>query len=532
MKRFFALFLSLVMLLTLAAPVQASAEETLAQDLSGSKVVADSTGFSSISSLFDGKRYEGRTAEEAATLTLAHEGGIGSLYLTFGKSYGSYAVTNNDSGETVIVGKYGYVHDFLDLEALFGTVPLSVTLTFANGRARLYELQVFGPGQVPDSIQKWQQPADGKTDLVLFATHSDDDQLFFAGLLPYYAVERGYQVQVVYLTSHYNTAPFRIHEVLDGLWSVGITAYPVFGPYQDFGDASTVAGAFQKFAKQGHSKESMVGFVVEQLRRFKPHVAVAHDFNGEYGHAQHKVYAQLVADAVNVSFDPEAYPETVEAYGVWDVPKTYIHLYEENPIVMDWDKPMESFGGMTPYQVSRDLGFACHKSQSKWGSFFRGHDTCASIDDYNPSNYGLYRTTVGVDEAKNDMFENLHSYGELQAIAEEEARLKAEEEARLKAEEEARMKAEEEARLKAEEEERLKVEEEARRESEAAAATRQTEAPSSEAPGSVQSSIANLLQQLPPLWILGCAGGLVLVILLLLLLRRPKGGKYLKKSRK
>lgn len=524
MKRLFPLFLCLALLLALTPPVPVSAEDTLAKEISGTKVVAESSGFPSISSLFDSKRYEGRTAEEGATLTLAHEGGIGSVYLTFGKAYGTYTITNNDSGETRTLGEFGYVHDFVDLEALFGTVPLSVTLSFANGRARLYELQVFGPGQVPDSIQKWQQPADGQTDLVLFATHSDDDQLFFAGLLPYYAVERGYQVQVVYLTSHYNTAPFRIHEVLDGLWAVGITAYPVFGPYQDFGDTSTVAGAFQKFAKQGHSQESMVGFVVEQLRRFKPHVAVAHDFNGEYGHAQHKVYAQLVADAVQVSFDPEAYPETVEAYGVWDVPKTYIHLYEENPIVMDWDAPMESFGGMTPYQVSKDLGFPCHKSQSKWASFFRGHETCASITNYNPSNYGLYRTTVGIDEAKNDMFENLHSYGELQRIAEEEARLKAEEEARLKAEEEARLKAEEEARRQAEEE--------ARRESEAAAA-QQTEALPTEAPTATEGAVVDLLQELPPLWMLGCAGGaILLVILLLILLRKPKGGKYLKKSKK
>ena len=34
-------------------------------------------------------------------------------------------------------------------------------------------------------------------DLMLCTTHADDEQLFFAGVLPYY-VSKGYDVQVVY----------------------------------------------------------------------------------------------------------------------------------------------------------------------------------------------------------------------------------------------------------------------------------------------------------------------------------------------
>jgi len=317
--------------------------------------------------------------------------------------------------------------EFVDLTACFGAPPKSITISFDNGPAQFHELQVYTEGEVPDSVQKWEHPEEGKIDLILFSTHSDDDQLFFAGLLPYYGVERGYEALVVYLTDHNNTAPGRRHEVLNGLWAVGIRNYPVLGSYPDFGDARDLAEGFRKYEARGYSREHMTGFVVEQLRRFKPYVAVGHDFNGEYGHAQHKVYAQLVADAVAVSNDPAQYPESAEAYGTWDVPKTYIHLYKENPIVMDWDQPMEHFDGMTPFEVTKKLGFSMHNSQQKgWGWYFDGMKTAAQIKKYSPCKYGLYRTTVGEDAEKNDMFEHLTCHTELARIEEAKAKQEAE----------------------------------------------------------------------------------------------------------
>lgn len=525
MKQCLSLLICFFLVLTLLSPLSTSAEENTAENISGQNIVTGSSGFPSLGSLFDSKRYNGWNTADEASLTLSHENGIGSLYLTFGKTYEPYTITNDDTGETITAGEQSYYHDFVNLTEVFGTTPKTVTLTFSSGPVALYELQVYGPGPVPDSIQKWQEPVDGKTDLVLFSTHSDDDQLFFAGLLPYYAVERGYQVQVVYLTSHFNTAPFRIHEVLDGLWAVGIRTYPVFGPFPDFGDTYTVEQAFYRFQRWGYSREDMTGFVVEQLRRFKPFVAVSHDFNGEYGHTQHKVYAQLVADAVAVSQDPEAYPDSAETYGAWDVPKTYVHLYEENPIVMNWDIPMENFDGMTPYQVTKELGFPKHSSQQKgWGYFFRGHDTCADIPHYNPSFYGLYRNTVGEDVQKNDMFENLICHTD-------QARIAAEEEARLKAEEEAR-RASEEARLQAEEEAR-QASEEARKASEEAARQEETTQQTPSEPVPVPEKVP--AEELPPLWLplLIDAALLLILIWLLRLLRRSRrsSGKYKKKKR-
>jgi LmbE family N-acetylglucosaminyl deacetylase len=477
LKPILAAVLCLCLVWGVILPIRAEANPEKAKDISGKSLVTEYSGLQALDYLFDGKISDGWKTEEAAHLSLQHEGGIGSLYLSFGKVYGLYSIINNDTGDVFTAGEHGFVHEFIDLQEIFGEAPKSVTIALENGVARLNEITVFSPGQVPETVQQWELPVDGKTDLVLFSTHSDDDQLFFAGLLPYYAVEKEYQVQVVYLTDHHNSAKFRIHEMLNGLWAVGIRTYPIFGPYEDFGDTYSMEGCFRKFEKLGWSREQMTGFVVEQLRRFQPMVAIGHDPNGEYGHAQHKVYSQLLMDAVAISADTEKYPETAEKYGVWDVPKTYLHMYKENPIVMDWDQPMENFGGLTPYEVTRDLGFEEHGSQhGGWSWYFSGADTAAEIEHYSPCDYGLYRSTVGEDVNKNDFFENLISHAEQDRLA-EEARLEAE---RLEAE---RLEAE---RLKAEEDARKASEEAARKEAEAASiaasiaaeeASRQTELP-------------------------------------------------------
>ena len=341
------------------------------------------------------------------------------------------------------LGESGFLHEFVNLEEEFGYAPETVTIFFDNGEAKLNELSAFTPGDVPDWVQQWLPPAEGNADLVLFSTHGDDEQLFFAGLLPYYAVERDYRVQVVYMTGHRNMTMRRCHEMLDGLWAVGVRHYPVFGPFGDY-NTQSLAEAYQKYHYKGIEKEDILSFVVENIRRFRPKVAVGHDLNGEYGHGMHMVYAENLCKAVEVSADPALFPESAEAYGVWDVPKTYLHLFPENPIVMDWDQPLGSFDGMTAYEVTKKLGFPRHVSQQTYYSwYFSGKDTAAEITQYSPCEFGLYRSTVGEDVQKNDFLENVTTYAQ-DAILEQQ--LKAEEAARKAAEEAARLAAEAESR--------------------------------------------------------------------------------------
>ena len=145
----------------------------------------------------------------------------------------------------------------MDLEELFGHPCKELVISFEKGGQSLGELTAYSAGELPASVQNWEEPMDGETDLVLFSTHGDDDQIFFAGLLPYYAGELGYQVQVCYFTGHQNNNINRMHEMLNGLWAVGVRTYPVFGPFPDF-RVDDLAACYTALAGNGYSREDVI----------------------------------------------------------------------------------------------------------------------------------------------------------------------------------------------------------------------------------------------------------------------------------
>ena len=470
--RLSALILCFLLAMSALHPVYAT-EETTAENISADTTYSG-TGYNSLGFLHD--KYDGPgaylTSNGNASISLENASGIGSLYLMFDLEYGAYTITDKSSGKSITAGEYSILHEYVNLEEAFGYCPTSVTLDFANGSVRLGEIYVFSPGTPPDFVQTWAPPLEGGADILLLATHGDDDQLYFAGLFPLYAGERNYRVQVAYLTDHRNNTYVRTHEMLNGLWATGVKAYPVFGPFADF-RIDSLDGTYNEYARMGVTKDMLFEYVLTQIRRFKPLALVGHDINGEYGHGMHRVYTDLMMQAVEVSNDPAVYPELAEKYGVWDVPKTYIHLYEENPIVIDYDTPLESFDGLTAYQVTKKYGFPCHKSQqgtwfTQWLNGYNNEFTKATqITSLNPCYFGLFRSTVGEDVAKNDFMENLINYAEqerLEAERLEQERLEAErlEQERLEAErkEKERLEAErkEQERLEAERKEKERLE--------------------------------------------------------------------------
>lgn len=480
MKLITRIFMILAVLLLLRFPFALAAQEQ-AQPLGFTLEV---TGYEDPSFLNDGNLDQYKASDKTgATITLTAEEGMGALYLIFDLEFGEYVITD-ETGATITAGLNRYLHEYVDLAKGFGYCPKSVTVEFTGKSVRLSEIRAFTDGTPPKGVQVWETPLEGKTDILLASTHGDDEQLFFAGLLPYYAGELGYNVQVVYLTDHRNLTYARTHEMLNGLWAVGVRNYPVFGSFADF-LKNDLEDTYNYYSRLNMSKEKLLGFVVEQIRRFDPMVIVGHDFEGEYGHGMHMVYADLLSKAVTITNDPGAYPKSVEKYGLWEVPKLYIHLYKEDPIVLDYDQPLESFGGMTAFEVTRELGFPCHVSQQ--GTWFKKwirydyvtqmnrdpngitdpvalgmtYITKASqLKNFSPCEFGLYRSTVGPDMLKNDFLENIITHdgrmgpGE---IRQEQDRMEAE---RLEAErlealrkEQERLDAErkeEEARLEAE----------------------------------------------------------------------------------
>lgn len=435
MKRLFASLACLCLLLCLCPT--ALATDATAEELT-ENVTFDGAGYSGFNFLHDGDIKTYKKSQGDVSIVLDSENAMGGIYVMFDLEYGSYTVTDNATGDQITAGSYGFLHEYIDL-SVFEAPVTSVTLDFENGSVSLSEIRIFAPGTPPADVQVWAPPLEGNTDLMLMASHGDDDQLFFAGLLPYYAAERGVRVQVVYMTDHRNLTKERTHEMLNGLWTVGVTAYPVFGEFDDFLIESK-EGTYNEFARLGYSKDDLMEFVVEQLRRFRPQVVVGHDLNGEYGHGMHMVYADLLTQAADITNDPAQFPELAEKYGTWDVPKIYLHLYEENPIVMDWDTPMESFDGMTAFEVTQKLGYPCHESQqytwfTRWINGKNAPITKASeIETYSPCNYGLFRSTVGEDVMKNDFLENIVTYEEQERLEAERLEQERLEQERLEAE--------------------------------------------------------------------------------------------------
>ncbi len=375
-----------------------------AAEIAGMEHLLNHSGIDTVEMLFDGDLEEATHCADSSSLTFSSQGGIGGIYLIFDREYD--ALTISSGADTAEVKLDGILHAYIDIAGHLGNVQ-EVTLNFSSGEAEVNEIMLFSSGELPDWVQRWERIGDGGADLLLLSTHGDDEQLFFAGLLPWYASGQGKRVQVVYFTDHRNLTSHRVHEMLNGLWAVGVKDYPVFGRFSDY-YTFDMEDAYRYYEEQGYSREKLLAFVVENLRRYRPLVAVGHDEKGEYGHGMHQLTADLLKQAVQLSGDGALFPDSAEQYGVWDVPKTYLHLYGENAITMDWDIPMDSFGGKTAYQVSRDLGFPSHASQvADFAWYFRGAEQATEVEKYSPCLYGLYRSTVGNDTVDGDFFQNL-----------------------------------------------------------------------------------------------------------------------------
>ena len=323
-----------------------------------------------------------------ARLSVMSERPVRQLYFQFEKPC-EWTLTTSD-GTVFHRGGDGFIHDYIDLGQSVSNFTVDVSQdTYLTG--------VFGftEGETPGWVQKWLPPCDA-ADLLVLPTHADDEFLWFGGALPYYAGELGYNVQVVYLTNHYEQT-YREHERLNGLWSVGVRHYPIV--CERFTD-SIITKRYE-WAVEKFGWENVLAFQVEMLRRFRPRVVIGHDIKGEYGHGTHILNAETLLKALELTNDPTAYPDSAEQYGLCSVQKCYLHLWNENCITVKWeDLKLSKFGDKSAMRMA-DQGFARHVSQYQFYSE-------PSAGQYNCRLFGLAYTNVGYDTPdRNDMFEHV-----------------------------------------------------------------------------------------------------------------------------
>ncbi len=330
------------------------------------------------------------TADSSVSLEISAELPLYGLYVEWNAFPPEWTIEYD--GKSIECGKNGFLHEFVEIPG----GAESCVMRF-SGDVKISDITGFTAGLLPGDIQVW-EPALEDPDILVFSTHADDEILFLGSVLVTYGGELKKKVQVIYMCEFFSTASEREHEKLDGLWTAGIRNYPVNGPFSDT-NGTTLSEAEKKYGY-----DNVAAFATENIRRFKPQVVVTQDFKGEYGHGGHIVLAEGVKRAVENSMNADYDPESSEKYGVWDVPKTYFHLYPENEIFISVREPLENMGGRIGLDILAD---AYRKHESQQWCWFYVSDGLGDHPDYkySVSKFGLYRTTVGLDTG-NDMLEH------------------------------------------------------------------------------------------------------------------------------
>ncbi len=279
----------------------------------------------------------------------------------------------------------------------FDTPQSIIRFKAGNGdKIEVNELTVLTEGDIPSWVPQWKDPPE-KVDLMLFSTHPDDEVLWFGGMLPYYAGERDKEILVI--NAVFNSYRRKL-ELLDALWTCGMDNYPVFCRYVD-----VYTGTVAEVRKQWHARPySTENGPTELIRRYKPDVVVGHDVNGEYGHVAHRLFSLMTREGVLGAANPDKHWQSAKEYGLWEVPKTYLHLWGENQIHMDWHQPLTAFGGKTGIEVAAEA-LECHVSQMDENAAWQMSDVDGG--KYDNGLFGLWRSNVGPDVEKNDLFENI-----------------------------------------------------------------------------------------------------------------------------
>lgn len=289
---------------------------------------------------------------------------------------------------TVAQAEYPFAHQYFAVPGLT-RFRIAARDPIKEGPS-LGELYLFGEGEVPPQVQRWQMPS-GKMDMMLIVAHPDDELLWFGGTIPTYAGQRGMKLLNVYMVPG---TDLRRTELLNGLWHCGQTLYPLFGPFRDLraGTAEAVYGVW--------GKKRVQQTITAWLRRWQPDVVLTHAVGGEYGHGAHRATSRGVQEAIKASADAAMYPQSPVDAGPWQVKKLYLHLGgAQGRLEMDWHQPLAAFGGETSYQVAAEA-FAMHLSQQSFKM---------PTDDSRLTNarFQLVFSRVGTDTSAKDFLEHV-----------------------------------------------------------------------------------------------------------------------------
>lgn len=240
----------------------------------------------------------------------------------------------------------------------------------------------------------------GKRLLISFA-HPDDESFGMGGAIAYY-VERGVEVGLICATNgdvgtvdpefmeNYDTiADLRLDELRCAAETLGIQQVITYG-YRDSGMMGTPENDHPDCLWQA-SEDVVIGRIVADIRRIRPHVVVTFDPWGGYGHPDHIYMHRATTKAFELAGDPAQYPEQLvdglEAYQpaklfynsfprlILQMRIWYARLNGEDPrrmgrnadldlqAILEHTMPAHARIPVAAYQSAWDEASACHASQ-------------------------------------------------------------------------------------------------------------------------------------------------------------------------
>ena len=394
-KRYTAILLSTILLCCMSKTTAFATEEKQAEGITQKCKITVSEGDASVLTDKVMKTHWQPTSDKGIITIELPEIAAGGLSISWFEEPQDYLISAKDKNGSEC-NRFSKEKGFSKIKDYFELDPQvkKITIQLRSPKDSISELNVFSQGTLPATVQVWDAPVQ-KAELMVVSAHQDDELLWFGGTLPTYAVDQRKPTVVVYMA---NCGRSRRAEAMNGLWAMGIQNHPVFDGFPDKRSNQLEEG----LANWG-GEDAVIGKLVENIRQYKPSVIVSHDVNGEYGHGAHRATAYALQKAVLAAQDKNQYPESAQAYGTWQIKKLYLHLYQDNSIEMDWNQPLETFGGKTGYEMAC-IGYAEHKSQQSFYHMQQG-------GKYDNAKFGLAYTSVGLDTGEKDFFEHVQDIG-------------------------------------------------------------------------------------------------------------------------
>lgn len=274
-----------------------------AEDLApASEIVLTETAALSRLSDDDGNSYIRFAAGE--TLSLRNEKRICGLYPQWFELPSAYTVTWLDAkGEALSKEQRTpfAVNEYLPApDGCFGA-----SFTFSNGAA-LSGLSAYGEGELPASVQRWEEPIDAPAAL-LICGYPGDELLFFGALVPSW-INDGVPFSITYMSPYSRE---RQEEGLRALWSLGLRQYPMGL------NIPTMRSREVNYLLKGWNRARTVGQLAELLLACRPLSVVSFAPEGEpdylyayrdasrddriHGEAQTAATGMIVEEAVKLA---------------------------------------------------------------------------------------------------------------------------------------------------------------------------------------------------------------------------------------